>query len=144
MRRGNRGVIVAKKKVIFSFPPSLVEEPITYILVKDYDLQVNILRATVRPRDRGRMVVELKGKKGNLDQAFEYLEEAGIQVDALVQEMRHIPEQCVSCTACVPMCPTGALTADQESRELVFDHKKCIICEACIPACSYSALESQF
>lgn len=135
---------MAKKKVIFSFPPSLVEEPITYILVKDYDLQVNILRATVRPRDRGRMVVELKGKKDNLNRAFEYLEDAGIQVDALVQEMRYTPESCVSCTACVPMCPTGALAVDGQSRELVFDHKKCIICEACIPSCSYNALESQF
>ena len=135
---------MAKKKVIFSFPPSLVEEPITYILVKDYDLSVNILRATVRPRDRGRMVVELKGKKANLDLAFEYLEEAGIQVDALVQEMRHLPEKCVACTACVPMCPTGALSVDPQSRELVFDHTKCIICEACIPSCSYGALESQF
>lgn len=137
--------IVAKKKVIFSFPPSLVEEPITYILVKNYDLSVNILRATVRPRDRGRMVVELKGKKDNMDRALEYLEEAGIQVDALVQEMRHLPEKCVSCTACVPMCPTGALAADKKNgQELVFDHTKCIICEACIPSCSYGALESQF
>ena len=136
---------MAKKKVIFSFPPSLVEEPITYILVKDYDLSVNILRATVRPRDRGRMVVELKGKKANLDRAFEYLEDAGIQVDALVQEMRHLSEQCVSCTACVPMCPTGALSVDRNNgQELVFDHTKCIICEACIPSCSYGALESQF
>jgi len=135
---------VAKKKVIFSFPPSLVEEPITYVLIKNYDLQVNILRATVRPRDRGRMVVELKGKKENLDKAFEYLEEAGIQVDALVQEMRHLPELCVSCTACVPMCPTGALSVNQQTRELEFDHNKCIICEACIPSCSYRALESQF
>lgn len=135
---------MAKKKVIFSFPPALVEEPITYVLIKEYDLQVNILRATVRPRDRGRMVVELKGKKENLDKAFEYLEDAGIQVDTLVQEMRHIPEQCVSCTACVPMCPTKALSVDKTSRELVFDHTKCIICEACIPSCSYGALESQF
>lgn len=137
-------LIVAKKKVIFSFPPALVEEPITYVLIKEYDLQVNILRATVRPRDRGRMVVELKGKKENLDKAFEWLDDAGIQVDALVQEMRHIPEQCVSCTACTPLCPTGALSVDKNSRELVFDHTKCIICEACIPACSYGALESQF
>ena len=135
---------MAKKKVIFSFPPSLVEEPITYILIKDYDLQVNILRATVRPRDRGRMVVELKGKKDNMDKAFDYLEDAGIQVDALVQEMRHLPEHCVSCTACVPLCPTGALSVDKKTQELSFDHTKCIICEACIPACSYGALESQF
>jgi ferredoxin len=132
------------KKVVFSFPPTLIEEPVTYHLVKDFDLQVNILRATVRPRDKGRMVVELKGKKDNMNKALAWLEDRGVQVDALVQEMRHLVERCTHCTACVAMCPTGALAVDPDSRELVFDHKKCIICEACIPSCSYGALTSQF
>ena len=132
------------KKVVFSFPPTLIEEPVTYHLVKDFDLQVNILRATVRPRDKGRMVVELKGKKDNMNKALAWLEERGVQVDALVQEMRHLTERCTHCTACVAMCPTGALAVDPDSRELVFDHGKCIICEACIPSCSYGALTSQF
>jgi ferredoxin len=132
------------KKVVFSFPPTLIEEPVTYHLVKDFDLQVNILRATVRPRDKGRMVVELKGKKDNMKKALSWLEDRGVQVDALVQEMRHLPERCTHCTACVAMCPTGALSVEPASRELVFDHGKCIICEACIPSCSYGALTSQF
>ena len=135
---------MAKKKVIFSFPPSLIEEPVTYLLVKDFDLQVNILRATVRPRERGRMVVELEGDKQNLDRAFAFLEDRGVQLDPLVQEMRHNQDRCVSCTACTALCPTGALSVDAQTRELVFEAGKCIICEACIPACSYAALESQF
>lgn len=133
-----------KKKVILSFPPRLIQEPITYHLIRDYDLQVTILRATVRPRERGRMVVEMKGEKQNLDRAFQYMENAGLQVDALVQEMRHYPERCVHCTACTAVCPTDALTVNPETRELVFDASQCIICEACIPTCSYGAMESQF
>jgi Fe-S-cluster-containing dehydrogenase component len=135
---------VVKKKMVFSFPPTLVEEPVTYRLIKDFDLQVNILRATVRPRDRGRMVVELRGEKDNLEKALDFLEERGVQVDPLVQEMRHLGERCVHCTACTALCPTGALKVDSDSREVSFDHTACIICEACIPACSYGALESQF
>ena len=135
---------MAKKKVILSFPPRLISEPITYHLVRDYDLQVNILRALVRPRERGRMVVELVGEKANLDKAFEYCDEQGIEVAAVVQEMRHYPERCVHCTACVALCPTEALTVDSATRQLVYDGTQCILCESCIPACSYRAMESQF
>ncbi|MBI5522645.1 MAG: 4Fe-4S dicluster domain-containing protein [Desulfarculus sp.] len=135
---------MVKKKLVISFPPRLIQEPVTYHLIRDYDLQVNILRATVRPRERGRMVVEIKGEKKNLDRAFEYMESVGLQVDPLVQEMRYYPERCVHCTACTAVCPTEALTVDPASRELVFDASHCIICESCIPACSYAAIESQF
>jgi len=135
---------MAKKKVVLSFPPRLIQEPVTYRLVKDYDLQVNILRATVRPRERGRMVVELQGNKDNMERALAFIEDRGVQVDPLVQEMRYYPERCVHCTACTAVCPTEALTVDPKTRELVFDASHCIICESCIPACSYNAIESQF
>lgn len=135
---------MAKVMLVFSFPPTLVEEPVTWHLIKDFDLQVNIMRATIRPRDRGRMVVELKGRKENLDKAMSYLEDRGVQLDTLVQEMRYHEDLCVHCTACTGLCPTGALSVDPESRAVVWDHGKCIICEACLPACAYGALESQF
>lgn len=135
---------MAKKMIVISFPPSLVEEPVTYRLVKDYNLVINILRAMVRPRESGRMVVEMRGDQKDMDRAFEYLEQQGVSIDPLVQEMRYHSELCTACTACTAVCPTGALSVDQETRELVFDHKKCIICEACIPACSYGAIESHF
>ncbi len=133
-----------KKKLVISFPPRLIQEPVTYHLIRDYNLQVNILRATVRPRERGRMVVELMGDKKDLDRAFEYMEDVGLQADPLVQEMRYYPERCVHCTACTAVCPTDALTVDPQSRELIFEASHCIICESCIAACPYSAIESQF
>lgn len=135
---------MAKKKVILSFPPRLIQDPVTYHLIRDYDLQINILRAQVRPRERGRMVVEMQGRKGNLEKAMVYLENSGVQVDALVQEMRYNPESCVHCTACTAVCPTKALSVDKITREISFEPTKCIICEACISTCSYGAIESQF
>ncbi|MEW5914629.1 MAG: NIL domain-containing protein [Thermodesulfobacteriota bacterium] len=135
---------MAKKKLVLSFPPRLIQEPVTYNLIRQFDLQVNILRATVHPRERGRMVVELVGNKKSLDQGLAYLEEQGVQVDTLVQEMRHYDERCVNCTACTAVCPTDALTVNPQTRELVFDASQCIMCESCIPACSYGAMESQF
>ena len=46
---------------MLSFTPDLVNEPITYRMVKDYDLQINILRAEVND-DGGRMLIEMQGK----------------------------------------------------------------------------------
>ena len=130
--------------MIFNYPASLVEEPVTYKLVKEFDLSVNILRAKVQPRESGRMVVELKGDSDKMEQAFEYLEEQGMSLHPLVQEMRYRPERCVQCTACTAICPTGALSVTPGTREMVYDASKCIICEACIPVCAYGAVESQF
>ena len=135
---------MAIKKVVLNFPPRLIQEPVTYHLVRDYDLQVNIMRALVRPREKGRMVLELTGSQANMDKAFEYLDQAGVQVDALVQELRYNPELCVHCTACTAFCPTGALSVDAETRKIVFDASQCILCESCIPACAYRAIECQF
>ena len=130
--------------VVLSFPPRLIQEPVTNNLIRQFDLQVNILRATVKPRERGRMVVELQGSKESLEQGLAYLTEHGVEVDPMVQEMRHYDDRCIHCTACTAVCPTDALTVDPVSRELIFDPSQCIICESCIPACSYQAMESQF
>ncbi len=130
--------------LVLSFPPRLIQEPVTNNLIRQFDLQVNILRARVKPRERGRMVVELQGSKESLEQGLAYLDEHGVEVDPMVQEMRHYDERCVDCTACTAVCPTDALTVDPVSRELIFEPSHCIICESCIPACSYEAIESQF
>jgi L-aspartate semialdehyde sulfurtransferase ferredoxin len=130
--------------LVLSFPPRLIQEPVTNNLIRQFDLQVNILRATVKPRERGRMVVELQGSQESLEHGLAYLTEHGVEVDPMVQEMRHYDDRCVHCTACTSVCPTDALTVDPVSRELIFDPSQCIICESCIPACSYQAMESQF
>jgi len=135
---------LAIKTVILSFPPRLIQEPVTYHLVRDYNLEVNILRATVRPRERGRMVVKIQGRKDDLEKGFQYLEDHGVQVDPLVQEMRYHADRCIHCTACTAMCPTDALTVDPGTRRVVFEPSACIVCESCIPACGYKAIESQF
>ena len=46
---------MAKKRIVLTFPPSLVSQPITYHLVKDYDLKFNIMRGVVTPDEEGRM-----------------------------------------------------------------------------------------
>jgi ferredoxin len=130
-----------KTKVVLSFPPDRVEEPITYCLIKDYNLMVNILRATIDPRKQGLMVVELSGDEGQLSLGFNYLENSGVSVEPLTQEIQHLEERCTSCTACVPICPSGALDVDRKTWIVSFNPEKCVVCLSCVDVCPYKAVE---
>ena len=44
---------MVKQKLVLRFPSTLVEEPVIYNLIKDFDLMVNILRADINPKKRG-------------------------------------------------------------------------------------------
>jgi ferredoxin len=129
-------------KVVLSFPPSKVEEPIVYHLITDYGLMVNILRASIDPRKQGRMVVELSGEESRLSSGLNYLELAGVRVEPLTEDIQHLKERCTSCTACVPVCPTGALEVDRETWTVSFDSGKCVVCLSCVDACPYRAIET--
>ena len=133
-----------KQKVVLSFPPEKVEDPITYHLIKDYDLMVSILRATIDPGKQGLMVVELSGANSQLSHGINYLESVGVGVEPLTQEIQHLEERCFSCTACVPICPTSALDVDRESWVVSFNPDKCVVCLSCVDVCVYKAVESYF
>jgi Fe-S-cluster-containing hydrogenase component 2 len=47
--------------------------------------------------------------------------------------------RCVACSACIPACPTNALSLDATPR-IVVDAALCAECSACIPACPVEAL----
>ena len=132
---------MSKKRIVLSFPPETVEEPITYHLIKDYDLKVNILRASIDPGKQGRMVVELSGGETQLSNGFSYMENLGVKIEPLAREIQHKEERCTSCTACVPICPTAALDVDRESWLVSYDAEKCVVCCSCVDVCIYNAIE---
>ncbi|MFB0533330.1 MAG: NIL domain-containing protein, partial [Desulfatiglandales bacterium] len=53
--------MIVSKRIVLHFPRRLVDRPIIYRLVRDYNLQFNILRASVTPEEEGLMVLELSG-----------------------------------------------------------------------------------
>ena len=82
------------KRIVLTFPPTLVGQPITSHLVKDYDLMLNLLRANVKPNEEGRMVVELSGAKKALDDGIDYLLGLGINVESLARDIKWHKEKC--------------------------------------------------
>ncbi|MBW2368957.1 MAG: 4Fe-4S binding protein [Deltaproteobacteria bacterium] len=132
-----------KMKVVLSFPPTVVEEPVVYHLAVDYGVRANILRASIDPGKQGRMIVELEGTNSQVSRGLNYLERVGVVVSPLSKEIRHREEVCTSCTACVPQCPTAALDVDRESWLVSFDADKCVVCLSCLDTCIYKAIAIQ-
>ncbi len=132
---------VARKKVVLRFPHRLVDKPIIYRLVKDYDLQFNILKASVTPEEEGLLILELSGKKKSYDEAVRFLTEAGVELQPLVKDVLRNEERCTHCGACVTICPVDAFVVDPETRRVEFHENKCIACELCIKACPVRAME---
>jgi ferredoxin len=132
------------KKIVLHFPMRLIDEPIVYKLVKDFDLKFNILKAFVSPQEEGLMVLELSGKSGNYDKGIEYVKSCGVKIQSLSHDVRRNAEKCTDCGVCVPMCPVLALEVDPKTRKLIFHDKKCIACELCVKICPTHAMEVHF
>lgn len=132
------------KKIVLHFPLRLIDEPIVYRLVKDYDLKFNILKASVSPQEEGLMVLELSGKSHDYDRGIEYLKSCGVKIQSLSHDVRRNTEKCTDCGVCVPICPVFALEVDPKTRKVNFDDKKCIACELCVKICPTQAMEVHF
>jgi len=135
---------VVHKRIVLHFPHRLVDQPIIYRLVKEFDLQFNILKAYVTPQEEGLMVLELSGKKEDFDKGMEYLHSCGLKIQPLSQDVIRNESKCTDCGVCVPICPTGALIIDQYTRKVHFYDNKCIACELCVKICPPRAMEVHF
>ncbi|MCX5706876.1 MAG: 4Fe-4S binding protein [Candidatus Omnitrophica bacterium] len=135
---------MVSRRIVLHFPHRLVNQPIIYKLVKEYDLQFNILKAFVTPQEEGLMVLELSGKKENFAKGMEYLESCGVRIQPLSQDVVRNEDKCTNCGVCVPICPTEALVVDPQTRKVLFHNKKCIACELCVKICPPRAMEVSF
>ena len=135
---------MARKRLDLTFPPEQVNKPITYHLVKDYDLVTNILRARVDEGEEGRLLVELTGEPDKIDEAIEFLEEQHVGVEEAARDISLEEERCINCGACTSVCKPRALSLDPKTQLLVFDKDECIFCAACVKACPVQIIELAF
>jgi ferredoxin len=134
---------MARRRLDLRFPPNRATRPVTYHLVKDYDLTPNILRARIEPGQQGRLLLEVTGTKDAIDSAVAFLSREGIEVDAAASDIVLDEDRCVVCGLCTSLCKPQALALDGEGR-LVFDKDKCVYCEACVVACPRRAITLEF
>ena len=136
--------MVVSKRIVLHFPRRLVDRPIIYRLIKDYDLVFNILKALVTPEEEGLLVLELSGEQNDYDKGIKYLTKAGVKIQSLSQDVIRNEERCTHCGACVTICPTFAFEVDPVTRQVRFYDEKCVACGLCIKACPPRAMEVHF
>ncbi len=132
------------KRVVLHFPSRMVDQPIIYRLVKDHNLVLNILKASVTPKEEGIMVLELSGARADYDNGIKFLQTAGVRIQSLGQDIIRNNARCTYCGACVVICPTGALAIDPKTRMVDFHEGKCTACELCVLSCPPRAMEVHF
>lgn len=135
---------MARKRIDLTFPPEQVNKPITYHLVKDYDLVTNILRARVDEGEEGRMLVELTGDADKIEAGVKFLQSQNVTVEEAARDISLEEEACINCGACTSVCKPDALTLDPETQLLLFDKEACIFCGACVKACPVQIIELAF
>ena len=132
------------KRIVLHFPKRMVDRPIVSRLVKDYDLDFNILKAMVTPEEEGLLVLELSGEQQEYDKGIRYLTKTGVKIQSLSQDVLRNEERCTHCGACITICPSGAFELDPVTRHVNFYDKKCVACGLCIKACPPRAMEVHF
>jgi len=135
--------MIVARKVVIHFPKRLADQPVIYRLVKDYDLEFNILKASITPEEEGLLVLELKGKQNEYDKGIKFLTKAGVQVQPLSEDVTRNEARCTHCGACITVCPAGAFELDPATRKTTFNNEKCFACGLCIKACPPRAMEAR-
>jgi len=129
-----------KKRIVLHFPRRLVDKPIVYKLVKEFNLEFNILKAEVNPKEEGVLVLEIEGKDSDYKKGLDYLSSVGVKIQPLSEDVIMDRDKCVDCGVCVPLCPTSALKRNEHTLQIEFIQDKCIACGICIKACPYQAM----
>jgi L-aspartate semialdehyde sulfurtransferase ferredoxin len=78
---------MSRMRVRLTFPSSLIQQPIIYRLVKDFDIVINIRRAEVK-EDYGWVTLELEAKdETTLEKGVAWLKATGVQVDPIERDV---------------------------------------------------------
>ena len=77
---------MAKRRVMFTFPPDLIKEPIIYNLGHKFRVVTNIRRADVS-ENRGWVVLELEGEEQDIEKGLAWVMGKGVRVDPVVGDV---------------------------------------------------------
>lgn len=125
---------------VLRFPKDIVDQPMICKLVKEFDVEFNILKAAINLQDEGMMVLELRGHKANIDKGLAYLKAQGVVVERVAATIRRDFELCVQCGVCTGICPTGALSMQRPDMAVLFEPDRCTGCGLCVAVCPVRAM----
>jgi len=129
-----------KIKLMMYYPAKEIAKPITYHLIKDFDLEISILHADISLDKIGKLILDVRGEDEKIEAALKYLEGEGIGYKLFTKSIIWQEDDCIHCGACTAVCPSGALEMDKNDWSLTFDKEKCLVCELCVKACPINVI----
>ncbi|MGI6340079.1 MAG: NIL domain-containing protein [Bacteroidales bacterium] len=135
---------MTSKRFVLTFPPDATDEPITYNLIRKFDIMVNLVKADVSPGKIGYLVMEMTAPLKVLKEGMQYIKEQNVECEPIDRKIRYDSDLCIHCGACSAVCFAGALTMDHKTAELSFDPEKCVICELCLKSCPLKLFSIDF
>jgi ferredoxin len=132
------------KKYIFTFSQKMANKPITYQLIKDHNLMVNILNAEITAHKRSYLLVEICGSEESLLSGIRFLEENSVRCEPFKKQLLFDENNCISCGSCTGVCYSKALIQDKSDRNIKFKAEMCTACGLCLKACPLQLLSLNF
>jgi ferredoxin len=133
-----------KDRFIMRFPPRTTSRPLTYELIRDYDIKINILKGVITSGKEGRLLVEWEAEEEKFNKGLELLEKEGVEIRPISEQIRLDIDSCVHCGACTAVCFSGALDFDRDTWQLKFMPENCVACGLCAKACPLRLFEIEF
>jgi ABC-type methionine transport system ATPase subunit len=72
--------MIVEKTVRFTYPKHLLNQPLVYKLIRDFDLLTNILDAHVTA-DEGQLLLLVRGEDEQVKRGLAWIAEQGVQVE---------------------------------------------------------------
>ena len=127
-------------KLQITFPANLTNTPLTYRLIKEFDLMVNILKADIDFNNVGHILYEIKGDRKIIESIVDELEDIGLICHLIRSTIEISNEKCTNCGVCTSICLNEALVIGEPDWELNFNPDLCIGCNHCISICPSQAI----
>ncbi|KON31159.1 hypothetical protein AC478_03240 [miscellaneous Crenarchaeota group-1 archaeon SG8-32-3] len=126
-------------RILLRFSEKIVEDPIISEIILDLKVPINIITAQVDSKG-GEVLAEVPDD--SLVKVVKAFRKRGATV-SIPKLIEIDSEKCISCGACLTLCPVEAITMDEDAT-VVFNQEKCLgsTCSACVDACPSRAIKS--
>ncbi len=74
--------MIIERKVRFTYPKELLDQPLIYRLIRQFDLLTNILEAEVTAEE-GWLILAVHGERERVHQGLVWIAEQGVKVEVL-------------------------------------------------------------
>ena len=76
--------MIVERRVRLTYPQHLLDQPLLYQLIRQFDLLTNVLEARVTAEE-GWLVLAVRGERERVQQGLEWIAEQGVQVEIVAE-----------------------------------------------------------